>query len=264
MLRNYATRTRSIFSLVALLAIGANLLSGCDVALLFAGDDHWDWGMSSDPSLLAVITPDGDSMLELGDTLTIAWVGTLSAESVAIDLHHEGQWLQTIDAAAANTGEYWFPIPGNLDTSGGADNTYQVTVRGRHLKHAPGDLEVIAYSESFTITPVSDGLTDVTVNQRLVVITVIDNGSEIDGDTVDIILNGVPVVSGHVLVASPGSNFGLTLGQGDNLLEILAINEGSVSPNTAQLLISNVTAGQSSQEWRLFAGETGTLNITAP
>lgn len=256
-------RSRLAAYLVILMVLVGIALSGCDVALLFGSDDDWD--RSTDPTLLAVTSPAIRSTYNLGEKLAVTWIGTLAADSVAIDLHHGEVWIETINATAPNTGEYTYVIPADLDTGGGPTNTYRISVRGRHLTHEPGELEVIAYSEYFTIgEPVIGGLTDVTVNQRLIVITVIDNGSEIDGDTVDIVLNGTPVVAGHVLVASPGNNFGLSLQQGDNVLEIVAINEGSVSPNTAQLLISNVVTGHSSQAWRLFTGEIGSLTITAP
>jgi hypothetical protein len=91
-----------------------------------------------------------------------------------------------------------------------------------------------------------------------------DNGQEIDGDTVDIVLNGETVGAGHVLIAPPGTDLELTLQAGINLLEVVALNEGSISPNTAELVISHVLEGESIQEWRLVTGESGSLTITAP
>ena len=76
--------------------------------------------------------------------------------------------------------------------------------------------------------------------------------------------DGEVVIEGHILAAPPGTSFALSLQKGPNLFEVVAVNEGSISPNTAQLTISNVVVGESVQQWRLLTGETGTLTITAP
>ena len=121
-----------------------------------------------------------------------------------------------------------------------------------------------AYEDTTIAPPASGGLSDVTVSQRIITITMTDNGQEIDGDTVDIILNGAPISAAHVLVGPPGTNLELILRAGSNFLEVVALNEGAVSPNTAELIISHVLEGESIQEWRLATGESGSLTITAP
>ncbi len=97
-----------------------------------------------------------------------------------------------------------------------------------------------------------------------IVITVTDNGSLIDGDTVTIILNGEIIAENHILAGIPGNEFELVLNSGENILRITAVDEGDVSPNTALLEITGVVEGIESQEWRLQTGETGTLVIEAP
>jgi archaellum component FlaF (FlaF/FlaG flagellin family) len=111
-------------------------------------------------------------------------------------------------------------------------------------------------------TPTSGGLSDVTVSTRSITLTVTDNGAE-DGDQIDLILNGSYVLSNHTLTNS-GTSVNVTMNSGDNTLQVHADNQGSSGLNTAQLDISNVTSGDSSQSWDLSTGETASLTVTAP
>jgi hypothetical protein len=109
----------------------------------------------------------------------------------------------------------------------------------------------------------SGGLTDVTVSQTNITLTVFDD-SLVDGDQVDVTLNGVAVLTDHVLIGPPGTTVNVTLNSGANTLVVHADNEGASSPNTAALNISNVTAGDASQNWGLNTGQDATMTISAP
>ena len=106
------------------------------------------------------------------------------------------------------------------------------------------------------------GLSDVTVNARRISITLTDDGSLVDGDRVDVFLNGTKVIDNHTLVGGAGTVFLLDLLPGSNTLQVTALNEGTSSPNTAQLAISNVTVGAALQSWRLLTGQSGSLVIS--
>ncbi len=107
------------------------------------------------------------------------------------------------------------------------------------------------------------GLTDVTVSQTTITLTVFDNGA-VDGDQIDLTVNGVAQLTDHVLVGPPGTAVAVTLNSGSNSVIVHADNEGTSSPNTAAMDITNVTSGTSSQSWNLMTGENATMNITAP
>lgn len=247
-----------LISVVAALAI-----SGCNIQMLYPSD--YETATVEDTTLLAVVAPDGTQVYSPGYVVPILWSGSITSPTVVIDLYRYGQFAMEIAVRAANTGSFDWGIPADFDAVSEVTDHYQIAVRAQHPDHSPGELYIQAFSEPFTIIPpASGGLTDVTVSQRIITITMTDNGQEIDGDTVDIILNGITVSAAHVLVGPPGTNLGLTLRAGMNLLEVVALNEGTISPNTAELIISHVLEGESIQEWRLATGERGSLTITAP
>jgi archaellum component FlaF (FlaF/FlaG flagellin family) len=252
--------------LVVALLGGALALTGCNLRIYGGPYDPYD-GIETlqDETLLVVTRPGARQSFTPGASVRITWEGSIEADHVTIDLYRHDTYLMPIDSGTENDGEFVWTVPPDFDAVTEDYNRYRIAVRAQHPDHYPGELYVQALSEEFAIEPVpTGGLTDVTVTQRLITITVTDNGSEIDGDTVDIVLNGSSVVAGHVLAAPPGTNFNLTLAAGPNLLEIIALNEGAVTPNTAELAISNVIDGNAVQEWRLATGETGALTITAP
>lgn len=108
----------------------------------------------------------------------------------------------------------------------------------------------------------SQALADVDVNSGSVSIYVWDY-SLVDGDRVDVYVNDVKVLSNISLTASYQGKT-VALKNGRNLVKIAALNEGSSSPNTAAIYISNVTRGPSSQSWSLHTGGQATLSINAP
>lgn len=95
------------------------------------------------------------------------------------------------------------------------------------------------------------GLTDVVVNSQNITISVWDHAT-VDNDIIDIRLNGktIPGGGGVVLTKTP-KVFNLKLGSGQNIIEIYAVNEGTLSPNTASIKISNVTSGKAEQVYRI-------------
>ncbi|MEE8441459.1 MAG: hypothetical protein V3S41_07045 [Spirochaetia bacterium] len=247
-----------LISIIALIAI-----SGCDIRVLYPSDYH-SMQVEND-TLLAVLQPDGTQAYSPTEVVPIQWSSGLNSSSVVIDLYRYGQFAMEIAGQAVNTGSFNWMIPADFDAVSEVTDRYQIAVRAQDHDHFPGDLFVQAFSEHFTIVPrASGGLSDVTVSRRIIIITMTDNGQEVDGDTVDIILNGTIVGAAHVLVGPPGTDLELTLQAGVNVLEVVAVNEGAISPNTAELVISDVVDGESIQEWRLTTGESGTLTITAP
>jgi len=239
------------------------LVVGCDVRVLYPPFD--DGYVVEDPTLLSVLSPDAEDTYHPGDYVSIAWEGSVASETVSIGLYRYGQPAGEIATDVPNSGYFDWSIPADFDAVSEIVDQYQIAVRAKHPDYISGELYLEARSEMFTIIPAATGgLSDVTVSQATITITVTDNGTEIDGDTIDILLNGSPVVTSHVLLAAPGTDFELVLQAGTNELEIVAINEGTVSPNTAELAISDVVEGEPVQDWRLSTGESGSLTITAP
>mgnify|MGYP006290060947 CR=1 FL=1 len=256
------TNARALQLLLGLAITAVLLASGCDIAVVYGS--AYEPEELSRPDLLAVTAPNGGAY-EAGDSMEIVWTGSQQPEDLQIDLYLSGSLHTTIVDRVSNDGSYAWAIPADFQVATETPDEYQVVVSGYHPDQATGTLHLIAASTEFTIlAAATGGLSDVTVSRRQLELTVTDNGREIDGDTVDLYLNGNLIVAGHILVAEPGTTFPVTLQAGENTLEVYAVNEGSVTPNTALLEISHVTAGLDSQEWRLGAGESGSLTITAP
>ncbi|MFP4376427.1 MAG: GPI anchored serine-threonine rich family protein [Spirochaetales bacterium] len=258
---------KSKFTRIALLAVVTALVAaGCE----FQYKDGWyddyedDRGRTTDPVLFEIVAPTGRSVYAAGDVLQIAWDGEAEPALVKIELYLSGEPVLTITEGVQNRGGYDWPIPNDFSVNSEVINEYQIVASGFHPDYE-NDLELAAYSAQFTIEPAATGgLSDVEVSRRTIDITLIDDGSEIDSDTIDLYLNGALIAGDHVLEESPGTVFSLLLDSGENVLEIYAVNEGNVPPNTALLKISHVTVGESSQQWRLSSGETGRLTISAP
>lgn len=108
----------------------------------------------------------------------------------------------------------------------------------------------------------SKDLTDVTVGRRDVTITVWDHGNE-DGDIINIYLNG-KVLKSKLRLTKKKQVFRVNLSGGQNRFEVEAVNEGSQSPNTATVEISNVTKGKPSQVYERKSGQKTSMNLNAP
>jgi hypothetical protein len=109
--------------------------------------------------------------------------------------------------------------------------------------------------------PSGKALTDITVNSRKITISFWDHGKE-DGDIIDILLNGKVLRDGIVLTKAPQS-FTVNLQGGKNVFGVRAVNEGSISPNTATVKFSNVTQGKDVQVYEIKSGQKTDMNIKA-
>lgn len=195
--------------------------------------------------------------------VTFAWQPAAVGRLVRLEVfRNKALYETTLLNYAADTGAYTWSVPPDIELHDAdyfqakltiVDGVIQTTVLEER------------YSPPFQIVRLGNtaGLSDVTVNSRHISITLIDDGSLVDGDRVDVFLNGAKVIDNHTLVGGAGTVFSLDLLSGSNVLRVAALNEGTSSPNTAQLRISDVTVGAAVQSWRLLTGESGSLVIHA-
>lgn len=87
-----------------------------------------------------------------------------------------------------------------------------------------------------------------------------------DGDLIDVDIfqfgRRIGGLKGHFLLTA-GSSFNVRLRPGVAQLVVTALNEGSASPNTAEVTIGNVVRGNGVQTFSLETGQTATLRIEA-
>jgi hypothetical protein len=105
-------------------------------------------------------------------------------------------------------------------------------------------------------------LSDIDVGQQQILMQLADYGQQ-DGDLVNITLNGSSVVSGHSLV-NAGTTFNLSLRPGRNIIVIEALNEGSISPNTAEIGFGDVTRGEAVQRYGMRTGQRVQIIMSTP
>jgi archaellum component FlaF (FlaF/FlaG flagellin family) len=201
------------------------------------------------------------AQLTPGMDMTFAWepapVGSLvRLEVFRNNAHHETTLLNY----AADAGAYAWTVPSDIELHDADYFQAKLTIVDGAIQTT---ILAERYSPPFQVVRRGNGLTDVTVNARHISITLTDDGSLVDGDRVDVFLNGAKVIDNHTLVGSAGTVFSLDLLSGSNELRVMALNEGTSSPNTAQLRLSDVTVGAAVQSWRLLAGESGSLLIYA-
>ncbi|HET7464951.1 MAG TPA: hypothetical protein VFJ82_27150 [Longimicrobium sp.] len=103
-------------------------------------------------------------------------------------------------------------------------------------------------------------LSDVVVNREQSSIRLWDHGQQ-DGDLVTVTLNGAALATGHSLT-NAGTVFPVQYRRGRNVLIIRALNEGSLSPNTASVGLADVVRGVGTQAYELPTGGVATLTIT--
>ena len=107
------------------------------------------------------------------------------------------------------------------------------------------------------------GFSDVTVNDNVIEISVRDNAS-VDGDRIDLFVNGKKVM-GDVLLTSSPQTVRVKLNSGENTIQVTALNEGTHSPNTVEVSITNVTEGNAVQiSSGLKTGQSTSFNVYAP
>lgn len=110
---------------------------------------------------------------------------------------------------------------------------------------------------SVTVQP---QLSDLVVNRQQSSIRLWDHGQQ-DGDLVTVTLNGTPIATSFSLT-NAGTSFPVSYRPGRNVLVVRALNEGSISPNTASLGFANVVHGTPTQAYELDTGGTVQLTIT--
>jgi hypothetical protein len=132
--------------------------------------------------------------------------------------------------AWSNTSE----SPGGSATFTGTNDNVAVVFRYYFGFPAP-ELPRIPMPEINFNDRASDTLTTLHTHRARVNLVLWDN-AEYDGDTITVLLNGVPVLSGHELTKRK-KRVSLDLDLGDNTLLVIAHNEGRVPPNTASCIV---------------------------
>jgi len=137
--------------------------------------------------------------------------------------------------------------------------TFWVDLQRRRSLLALGD--TLADSRAFFS---SGGLSDVTISSSLLSYAMRDFGL-VDGDIVDILVQqyGNSIFNTRLTLKGTNTTYNVPLSQGLALLSITAVNEGTASPNTAEININNVVKGDSQQTYNLNTGETATLRISS-
>jgi len=192
---------------------------------------------------------------------TFSWDPVPAGRLVRLEVFRDdAQYETTLLNYAPDTGTHTWTVP--LDIELHDADLFQAKLT---IVDATVQTNVLEerFSPQFKIVRAGNnaGLSDVTVNARQISITLTDDGALVDGDRVDVFLNGVKVIDNHSLVGGAGTVFALNLLSGSNELRVTALNEGTSPPNTAQLAISNVTVGAAVQSWRLETGQSGSLVI---
>lgn len=104
-----------------------------------------------------------------------------------------------------------------------------------------------------------DILGTIQVTERLLVIETWDHGT-FDGDKVAVLLNGISIYS-PVHLTNNKQILQMHLKEGRNLLEIIALNEGSLGMNTASFNVYSKGQLLTSKEWNLETGEKAILLV---
>lgn len=198
-----------------------------------------------------------------GMDMRLAWAPAPVGSRVRLEVfRNNAEYETTLLNYAADAGAFTWTVPSDIALHDADYFQAKLTIVDGTIQTA---ILEERYSPPFQVVRPGNnsGLTDVTVGSRHISITLIDDGSLVDGDRVDVFLNGAKVIANHTLAGGAGTVFSLDLLAGSNELRVTALNEGTSSPNTAQLRISDVVVGAAVQSWRLLAGESGSLVIDA-
>ncbi len=230
--------------------------------------------------LISMILALGSVVSDSGKTANLVSPLQLSGDAIAGKanvgklISAAGLWFGAVTAGVLVIASSWVTIPVIIVTVTGMGIAYWVAEtwarEGLSAAEEPfvtamndGVKSVIsgyaAYNPDTKETEVYDYLGAIEVTSRNIAATAYDHAT-VDGDRVKISLNRQVVVSDLNLVGPPGSVVNLSLKSGMNTLTVLALNEGSVSPNTATLVLP----GNNVKEWDLHQNESATVFIHAP
>jgi hypothetical protein len=106
------------------------------------------------------------------------------------------------------------------------------------------------------------GLSNLAISGTTLSAIFADFGLE-DGDIIDITITqlGATLFTQRLTLKNAGTAILTNLRQGVARVEIFAVNEGFASPNTAEISVNNVTAGDSVQQYSLQTGEIAILRV---
>lgn len=108
----------------------------------------------------------------------------------------------------------------------------------------------------------SAGLSDIAIFGFDLSYVLRDFGLE-DGDLVEVVVSqfGRELLRREVSLLNAGTDFNIRLNPGVASVEITALNEGAISPNTAEVTINNVAEGDGEQQYSLLTGGQATLRV---
>jgi len=100
----------------------------------------------------------------------------------------------------------------------------------------------------------------ITSSTQKITLEVWDHGDE-DGDRIDIILNGTTVRS-NMELTSARQYVEIILSQGNNTVDIKALNQGTAGDNTAAFTVTDEDSNELLNEyWYMFTGEINRLLV---
>ncbi len=186
-------------------------------------------------------------------------------------VRHEGGWRHETDMGKAaeglvRFGDEWCR-PEDLVTAWLEDEGYvrrgtfwiapspNAAMAGRVIEGMPLEAD----AEPMKLVD-SGGLSSVIVNRRKFSLHLYDRFN-IDGDDIDVWLDGKRIAEGLKLDARPGAELPLELESGGHMLMIHVKGEGTIGPSTATLRIDAVARGNEEQTFVLARDEVAFLMI---
>jgi len=239
-----------------------------DGIIRIEGDGKLSSGSGYDPNtdpgrnLTKVKSEDLEKVKKIGDDFQKGQWTILDDRTQKIKDQKPGQTQSPEYLGTSTTSETTTGSTGNTGTSGSTGST---TTSDPTTKSSSGTTKADDSSGKKVTTSTggtSKDLTDVTVGRRDVTITVWDHSNE-DGDIINIYLNG-KILKNKLRLTNKKQSFRVNLSGGQNRFEVEAVNEGSQSPNTATVEISNVTKGKPSQVYERKSGQKTSMNLNAP
>ena len=106
------------------------------------------------------------------------------------------------------------------------------------------------------------GLSDISMSGFTLRYILRDFGLE-DGDDINIVISqfGRSIFETDLSLLNAGTDFEINLRPGVASIVITALDEGDISPNTAEISLQNVVEGEAVQTYSLLEGETATLRV---